>query len=66
MLLDLPVDSWKAVVRVLLGNTQAGLQASSAGRGLIMRLLLGDTVHSLLHDDELVFQIDLAAPGRKG
>lgn len=65
VLLDLPVDSWKAVVRVLLGNTQAGLQASSAGRGLLMRLLLGDTVHSLLHDDELVFQIALAAPGRK-
>ncbi|MGF3055407.1 hypothetical protein [Microbacterium sp. YY-01] len=66
ILLDLPAESWKAVVRVLLGNTQAALQASTAGRGLLMRLLLGDTVHSLLHDDELVFQIALAAPGRKG
>lgn len=64
ILLDLPAQSWKAVVRILLGNTQAALQAASAGRGVLLRLLLGETLHSLLHDDELVFQIALAAPGR--
>lgn len=64
ILLDLPLQSWKAVVRILLGNTQAALQAASAGRGVLLRLLLGETLHSLLHDDELVFQIALAAPGR--
>ncbi|WP_306408814.1 hypothetical protein [Leucobacter sp. UCD-THU] len=64
MLLDLPVPSWSALLRAILGNTHPALQATSAGRGVLLRLLLGETVHSLLHDEDLVFQIALAAPKR--
>lgn len=64
VLLDLPATSWSALLRAILGNTHPALQATSAGRGVLLRLLLGETVHSLLHDEELVFQIALAAPNR--
>lgn len=64
VLLDLPAASWSALLRAILGNTHPALQATSAGRGVLLRLLLGETVHSLLHDEDLVFQIALAAPKR--
>lgn len=64
VLLDLPAASWSALLRAILGNTHPVLQATSAGRGVLLRLLLGETVHSLLHDEDLVFQIALAAPKR--
>lgn len=63
VLLDLPARSWSAVLRVILGNTQAALQATTSGRGILLRLLLGESLHSLLHDEDLVLQIALAAPG---
>lgn len=62
VLLDLPANSWSTLLRAILGNTQPALQATSTGRGILLRLLLGETLHSLLHDDDLVFQIALAAP----
>lgn len=66
VLLDLPAPSWAALLRAILGNTHPALQATSAGRGVLLRLLLGETLHSLLHDEDLVFQIALAAPKRSG
>lgn len=63
VLLDLPAHSWSALLRAMLGNTHPALQATAAGRGVLLRLLLGETLQSLLHDEDLVFQIALAAPG---
>ena len=65
LLLDLPVHSWSALLLVILGNTNSTLQATGAGRGILMRLLMGETLYSLLHDEDLVLQIALAAPRRR-
>jgi len=61
-LLDLPKSSWQAALKVLLGTTNPALAATAAGRGLLLRLVIGEPVEVLLHDDELVLAISLAAP----
>ncbi|MCM1014401.1 hypothetical protein [Brevibacterium sp. XM4083] len=63
-LLDVPGRSWTAMLRALLGNPHPGLAATSAGKGVLLRLLLGETLPVLLHDDDLVLAISLAAPHR--
>ncbi|GEC97883.1 hypothetical protein KVA01_00380 [Kocuria varians] len=65
-LLDLPGTSWTALLRVLLGNPAPGLSATSAGRGILLRLLIGETLPVLLHDDDLVLTVSLAAPKHRG
>jgi hypothetical protein len=65
-LLDLPGASWTALLRVLLGNPAPGLCATSAGRGILLRLLIGETLPVLLHDDDLVLTVSLAAPRHGG
>lgn len=65
-LLDLPGTSWTALLRVLLGNPAPGLCATSAGRGILLRLLIGETLPVLLHDDDLVLTVSLAAPKHGG
>ncbi|WP_229661659.1 hypothetical protein [Microbacterium lacticum] len=65
-LLDLPGPSWTALLRVLLGNPAPGLCATSAGRGILLRLLIGETLPVLLHDDDLVLTVSLAAPKHGG
>lgn len=61
-LLDLPGSSWTALLRALLGNPAPGIAATSAGRGILLRLLIGETLPVLLHDDDLVLTVSLAAP----
>src|SRR5699024_6211137 len=41
-LLDLPGSSWTALLRALLGNPAPGVAATSAGRGILLRLLIGE------------------------
>ncbi|MGP5008848.1 hypothetical protein ACTXJK_18300 [Brachybacterium tyrofermentans] len=65
-LLDLPGRSWSALLKVLLGNPHPGLAATPAGRGVLLRLLIGESLATLLRDDDLVLTICLAAPkGRR-
>jgi len=63
-LLDVPGRSWTAMLRALLGTPHPALAATSAGRGVLLRLLLGESLPVLLHDDDLVLAISLAAPRR--
>ena len=52
VLLDLPHDSWIGLLRLILGNPNAHI--SAARRGLLARLLIGDTIPDLLADSRLV------------
>lgn len=63
-LLDLPARSWTGLLKALLGNPHPGLAATSAGRGVLLRLLIGETLPVLLRDDDLVLTVCLAAPDR--
>lgn len=65
-LLDLSGSSWTALLRALLGNPAPGVAATSAGRGVLLRLLIGETLPVLLHDDDLVLTVSSAAPRRGG
>ena len=47
-LLDLPRRTWTALLRALLGNPHPAYAATSAGRGVLLRLLLGETLELLL------------------
>ena len=61
-LLDLPSRSWTALLRALLGNPHPAYAATSAGKGVLLRLLIGETLPVLLRDDDLVLSLSLAAP----
>lgn len=64
-LLDLPGRSWAVLLRALLGSPQPALAATGTGRGILLRLLIGETLPVLLRDDDLVLTLSLAAPGAK-
>jgi len=64
-LLDLQGRSWAVLLRALLGSPHPALAATSAGRGVLLRLLIGETLPVLLRDDDLVLTLSLAAPGAK-
>ena len=40
--------------------------ATSTGRGILLRLLLGETLELLLRDDDLILALALAAPASRG
>ena len=61
-LLDIPRRSWTALLRALLGNPHPAYAATSTGRGVLLRLLIGETLGVLLRDDDLILTISLAAP----
>ncbi len=61
-LLDLPGRSWTALLKALLGNPHPSLAATPAGRGVLLRLLIGESIPVLLRDDDLVLSLCLAAP----
>lgn len=65
-LLDVGGRSWSVLLRTLLGNPHPAYAATSAGRGVLLRLLIGETVAMLLRDDDLVLAVSLAAPTRRG
>ncbi|MER7798480.1 hypothetical protein [Microbacterium sp. NPDC096154] len=62
-LIDLPGRSWAVLLRALLGCPDPALAATGAGRGILLRLLIGETLPVLLRDDDLVLTLSLAAPG---
>lgn len=64
-LLDLPRASWTALLRALLGNPHPAYAATSAGKGVLLRLLIGEPLPVLLRDDDLVLSLSLAAPRRR-
>lgn len=64
-LLDLPSRSWTVLLRALLGNPHPAYAATSAGKGVLLRLLIGETLPVLLRDDDLVLSLALAAPRRR-
>lgn len=61
-MLDLPRASWKAVLRIVLGNPHPAYGVTPLGRGILLRLLLGETLESLLAEDDLALAMTLAAP----
>ena len=65
-LLDLPRRSWSALLKALLGNPHPAYVATSSGRGILLRLLLGETLDLLLRDDDLILALALAAPSGGG
>jgi len=65
-LLDLPRRSWAALLKALLGNPHPAYVATSSGRGVLLRLLLGETLDLLLRDDDLILALALAAPNGGG
>ncbi|MCT1549012.1 hypothetical protein [Brevibacterium casei] len=64
-LLDIPRRSWTTLLRALLGNPHPAYATTSAGRGVLLRLLIGETLPVLLRDDDLILTISLAAPGNR-
>lgn len=65
-LLDLPADSWSALLHVLLGHPHPAYRATNTGRGILLRLLVGDTIPTLLNDDDLVMIIAMSVPTHGG
>lgn len=63
VLLDVSAESWMTLLRAMLGNPEPMYAATSTGRGVLMRLLIGETVPLLLADDALVEALVLATPG---
>ena len=65
-LLDLPGRSWTALLKALLGNPHPAYAATTTGRGVLLRLLLGESLDLLLRDDDLILALALAAPNSRG
>ena len=60
-----PRASWTVLLRALLGTPPPAYAATSAGKGVLLRLLIGETLPVLLRDDDLVLSLSLAAPRRR-
>jgi hypothetical protein len=56
-LLDLDQRAWLVFLRVVLGNQHPDHRHTAAGRGLLLRLVIGDTVEDLLQDRRLLAEI---------
>ena len=52
-------------MKALLGNPHPAYAATTAGRGVLLRLLIGESLPVLLRDDDLVLTISLASPGSR-
>lgn len=64
-LLDLSSTSWNGLLRAVLGNPEPEVARTTAGRGILLRLLIGEPLRSLLTDDDLVLAVSLSAPAEK-
>lgn len=62
-LLDIPGRSWTTLLKTLLGNPHAPYAATATGRGVLLRLMIGETLPVLLRDDDLILAVSLTAPG---
>lgn len=59
--LELDQASWLAVLRAVLGNPNPDYEATAAGRGVLLRLLIGEQVDELFADTALADAIEGAA-----
>ena len=64
-LLDIPGHSWTALLKALLGHPHPAYTATGTGRGVLLRLLVGENLSVLLRDDDLVLSVSLATPRRR-
>jgi hypothetical protein len=64
-LLDLSSASWNGLLRAVLGNPEPEVARTTAGRGVLLRLLIGEPLRSLLTDDDRVLAVSLAAPAER-
>jgi hypothetical protein len=53
------------LLRAVLGNPEPEVARTTAGRGILLRLLIGEPLRSLLTDDDLVLAVSLAAPAER-
>jgi hypothetical protein len=60
---DLPTASWTGLLRLLLGNPNDPVGITDKGRGILLRLALGETTDDLACDEGLVGGIRLIVPG---
>ncbi|OUZ07218.1 hypothetical protein BHE97_17045 [Aeromicrobium sp. PE09-221] len=65
-LLDLPAKSWSMLLRILLGHPHPAYAATDTGRGVLLRLLIGENLPKLLEDNGLRLAVEAAAPKRGG
>lgn len=65
-LLDIDQESWSTVLRIILGNPNPDEFCTSDGRGVLLRLLIGDPISELLEDDLLLWEIAQTAPRVRG
>lgn len=63
VLMDLPRPAWSALLRALLGSPEPAHVAMPLGRGVLLRLLIGETLPVLLDDDDLVSMLALTGSG---
>ncbi len=66
VLLGVTGPSWLALLRTVLGNPDPDLTHTSAGRGVLLRLLIGEPLRVLLSDEALLAEVVLSAPGHLG
>ena len=62
-LLDLPAPSWYRLLRIILGAPDLHLAGTNAGRGVLLRLLIGESLAHLMDDTDLGAAVKVAAPG---
>lgn len=62
-LLDVPAPSWYRLLRIILGAPDLHLAGTNAGRGVLLRLLIGESLAHLMDDTDLGAAIRVAAPG---
>ena len=62
-LLDIPASSWYRLLRIILGSPDAHLTGTNASRGVLLRLLIGESLRHLLTDVDLAVAVTVAAPG---
>ncbi|GAB2562303.1 hypothetical protein [Leucobacter ruminantium] len=65
-LLDIPASSWLAMLRVVLGSPDPNQAHTSAARGVLHRLVIGEPLRALLVDDVVLSEVVLSAPDGGG
>ena len=66
VLLGVTGASWLALLRTVLGNPDPDLAHTNTGRGILLRLLIGEPLRSLLSDDAVLAEVVLSAPAPPG
>lgn len=61
-LVDLPGFSWLGLLRVVLGHPDPDLAHTASGRGVLLRLLIGEPLRVLLADDTVVAEVAGSVP----